>query len=350
MKATVNRAALARIVKTVQPAAQKASNTLAILAGVRIEVTADSLSATCTDLDLAIHSTTSIEPGETGIVVVPAGLFSKLADKLSGETIDLYSDGEQLTVTAGETVASLPLFDASEWPKVPQVAGKTADVADLDALARILPMAASDPARGHLCALATHDGYAYTTDSYRAARLEAKLPDFLVPAATMVPILHKAETLTVKANASHVEFCDGTTTWTIRQMVGEYPYAGITQLVEVLKASTLILAVPELGESLQRLSVFDVDELKQRRGELTREGDRLRLAVEHPTGTMVDVIACDGTYDSSISLNLTFLADLIAASGDDEVTIGIEDGMKAITCQSHGLQQVCMPLAAVKPK
>src|SRR5688500_13558922 len=107
MKATVPRKALATALKHVTPALARGGS-LPVLAGVRIEATSAGLDLCCSNIELTATSlVVDAHEVTAGVAIPPAQRLQKIVEKLGGENVTLELEENILTITSGETVATV---------------------------------------------------------------------------------------------------------------------------------------------------------------------------------------------------------------------------------------------------
>jgi DNA polymerase-3 subunit beta len=352
MRATVNRKALAAALKSVTPALSRGGS-LPILAGVRIEATSAGLDLCCSNLDLtATALVPDTEDVTDGVAIPPAQLFSRIIDKLGGENVRLSLEDNVLTITSGETVATVRTWLPEEWPKIEAVEGATVSwtAGDVAMIERLVPFAATDTARPGLCAIALVGTEAAATDSYHLGVVH-ELPEVgeaLIPVEAMRLALSGGDPVDVAIGERMVTFTAGTRTISTQLIAESFPkYGG---LIPPSPPHHLTFARHELEAAVDRAelaSIEDKSAKNSRHVRIERDGDKARVwAVDGERGSDVsDTIGCRGDFDLAVAFNPDFLGDLLAAvDTDDEVTLELVDNMKPATVHSGRLTLLVMPV------
>lgn len=131
MKLSIERHALLTGIQQVQKAVTSRT-TIPILSGIRLQVTAQGLYLTATDLEIGIETyipavkdeQTIIQDVEEGGIVLPARFFVDIVKKLPSDTIHIEVQDHFLTTLSGGTSEFHILgMDADEFPRLPQVSG-----------------------------------------------------------------------------------------------------------------------------------------------------------------------------------------------------------------------------------
>lgn len=353
MKATVNRKALASALKQVTPAVAKGGS-LPVLSGVRIEATAAGLDLCCSSIDLTaavvVPDCTEVEPGVT---IPPAALLSRIVDKLGGETVRLELAENVLTITSGETVATVRSFTPEEWPKIEYadtVVG-TWSAHDLSLIERILPIAGTDGNRPMLTGVCLRADEAATTDSYHLGVVAGLPPmgetDVILPAAALRLAIAGEGEVEVAIGGRIATLTQANRSITTHLIEGEYPrYSG---LIPENPPHHLTFARTELAFAVDRAQVTAIADTKSqaRAIKLERDGDKARVWSDDADALaeVTDTIGCQGDYEGRLGFNPDYLAHLLdALEEDDEVELHVIDAMKPTTIHSGRLTLLIMPV------
>ena len=344
MKVTLDRRALVAALKTVLPAVPKASG-LSALTGVRIDAGADAVTFTCSNLDLTIATHLDLEAEDRGTCVVPAALLTKIVSAMGEKRIELVYEGDQLNVTSGTAVTELACYDAASWPALDTADGAhfTLDDDHLAYIARIAPFASSDQSRPMLTAIQFAGRHIAATDSYRLAVVDLgsqwDMPEALVSAEALRTVLASgAERVGMTVGTGHVTFTAETTSWTVRQIVGDYP--AWPNLMRDTSPHELTFDRDQMIDAVHRVSQLSRDatirlELHGMMAALTTKADDV--------GSMTDQVPADGDIDFALGFNGAYLTDLLEAMGDT-VTLGLANGLKPIMATHKRVTGLLMPV------
>lgn len=353
MKATVNRKALSAALKSVLPAVARGGS-LPVLAGVRIEANGAGLDLCCSSIDLTaavvVPDATEVEPG---VAIPPAALLSRIVDKLGGETVRLELDEHVLTITSGETVATVRSFATDEWPKIEiadTIVGTWSSL-DLSLIERILPMASIDGSRPMLIGVCLRGDEAATTDSYHLG-VVGGLPslgetDVVIPATALRLVLGGDGEVEVAIGGKIATLTQGSRSITTHLIEGDYPkYGG---LIPGSPPHRLTFARTELASAVDRAQITAVADTKSqaRAIKLERDGDKARVWSDDADALagVTDTIGCRGDYEGRLGFNPDYLANLLdAVEDDDEVELLVIDAMKPTTIRSGRLTLLIMPV------
>ncbi|ROR72930.1 DNA polymerase III subunit beta [Bogoriella caseilytica] len=97
-----------------------------VLAGVRIEATAESLVLSTFDYEVSARSETAAEVEEAGVVLVSGRLLADICKSLPAKPVDVSLEGTKITLTCGAsrfTLLTMPVDDYPALPQIPQLSG-----------------------------------------------------------------------------------------------------------------------------------------------------------------------------------------------------------------------------------
>lgn len=344
MRAIVDRRDFAKALKVVLPAVPKTGG-FVVLQGVKITCGESGFDLCCTSLDLTIATVVDVGNTTPGEVIVEATRLSRIVDKMAGDHITIDDADGTVTVTSGETVATLRCLPVADWPKIPEPDGElvTLDVETVELVGRILPMASVDKNRPAITGVYIGGGQAAACDGYRLAVVDG-LPELgpaIVPASALATVVDRDETVQVTIDARHAHFAAGPTTWTVRLIEGDYP--NFPKLVRADEPYTLTVGRWALGDAVTRLRALGAEETNG--VILARDGDKLTVSVsDSEIGSLADVVSCGGTWADRLRLNLNYLGQLLAALDGDEVHLNVADGLKPVQARTGRMLQLLMPM------
>jgi DNA polymerase III subunit beta len=349
MKATVNRRNLTAALKTVLPASPRAGGALPVLSGVHIDASDGQLRLTCTNLDLTITTVVEAEVGEPGVVVVPANVTARIIAALTGDTVNLAVDDDQLAVGAGRAATQLRTLDADTWPRITEADGTpaTLDADIITGIRRVLHAASDDMNRPILTGVHFTDGIIEATDSYRLAQVATPTNDVigaLIPADAVKAVLaDNPDVVTVTVNQRSATFTDGITTWTTRLIEGEFPNTGA-----LLRSATNPLRITadatELADAVNTVAALGNSDTGPRVRLTLTDGQLLVENTNAGVGHTETFVDAEGDFTDPIEFNPQQLLDLLDAAGDRPVTIELASQMRPVLAHIDNLTLLLMPV------
>lgn len=351
----VSRKALTAALKTVAPALPKATG-LPALHGVHIDTGTGAV--TCNNLDLAITTTVPIldRDTDTGAVLLPAKVLTRIVGSMSGETVHLSDPDERgdVTVKCGRTKATLPTIPTGDWFAPGDIRGATFTLTagDADRIRRVLHAASVDKTGARLCGIHLTGNLAQATDSYRLAQVELdgtdQLPGVIVPTEALRAALGDAESqLVMVTDGRRAALSNGDTTWTTTLIDCDGGYPSFDRLLRNDSDINITVDVDELLEALKRLgSLGGMDVPSAPR--LTSDGDTLTITRRmQDVGAITDQVDCTGDkLADPICLDGDKLIDLLEQVRGDEVTLGIVDPLKPVLVAEDRFVGLLMPVRA----
>jgi DNA polymerase-3 subunit beta len=120
IKFSLPQSELARAAQTVNQAVPTRS-TLPALMNFHVEVDADGLRLTATDLDTSVSLRLACEDAVPGRTLIPARLFTDLVKNLPADLVTVESEGESVRISSKGGEFSLPTADPDDYPQLPRL-------------------------------------------------------------------------------------------------------------------------------------------------------------------------------------------------------------------------------------
>jgi len=323
---------------------------LPVLAGIKAELSGDTLTLTGHDLELTISVdvTEGVKGREDGVAVLPSRLVSEVVRALAPGAVEVEVDGEQARITAGRSEFTLRVFPTDEFPRVPAPTGDavTLDAGELGAaLRQVVPAASGDDARPILTGVlvaAEADGLRLVaTDSYRLAVRDLPGQNFLgegqsvlVPSRALndlTRVLTGVDSLTLRLGERDASFEAGPVRLTTMLIEGDFPnYRG---LIPTAHPNRLTVSREALLEALRRVKLL-AREATPVRLAMTSDGLDLK-AVTHDVGQAYESL--DAKYEGTeleVAFNPDYLLQGIEVLSGDEVLIETVDSLKPALARS----------------
>lgn len=350
VKFRCERDVLAEAVGSAGRAATNRTGTLPVLAGIRMEVTGDSLVLTGTDLELTIQLTVEVGGERDGAAVVPARLVADIVKALPSGAVEVELLEEELSISAGRSQFSVRPLSLDDYPTQSEPSGEAVTLpAEVmaDALRQVVRAASTDDARavltGVLLASEEEGLRMVATDSYRLAVRD--LPDstvldsgqrVLIPGRALSElqrVMGDAEHLTVRLGDREATFEAGSTRLSTRLIEGEFP--NYRNLLPSSYPNLLTFGKSEMIEAIRRVKILAQDSTPVR---LTLGGDTVQLtAITQDVGNAAEEI--DASYDGAemtVAFNPDYLMAGIDAIDSDDVTLATMDPMKPAVLRGVG--------------
>lgn len=346
MTLSIQRADLARtlaaVTKVVEP-----RQVIPILANVLLSATAGTLTVTGTDLDIQYSAMTPCE-GDLS-TTVDAKRLSDIARRLSGDTVSLALDGDNLVVKSGRSRFTLPTLPVEDFPRFD---GGVFDVefkVDLAALIAPVKFAMStEVTRYYLCGVYLHNPgsglRAVATDGHRLSHNTVPtvgvIPGVIIPAKAVGLI--PAGVIDVGLSKNKIRLATADTIIVSKLIDGTFPDYG--RVIPAGNDRALTVDRSELSHAVARVASVATERGKAARFTLT--ADNLAIDMRSEDGTAHEDVAAeyDGP-DMDIGFNSQYLGDVLGALTGETVTVKLsEAGSPGIFTGDGDVLALCMPM------
>ncbi len=240
MKIRCERDALVEALSIAGRAVSSRGASLAVLSGIQLVASENSLRLTGTDLDLSIQIDIPVTTSDIGTCVIPARLITDIVKSLAPGAVTIESDEQEARVSSGKSQFAVRTLDADEYPRVTATEDFHATLPGgqlADALRQVVRAASSDDARPVLTGvlLSAHDAglRLVATDSYRLAirdLADAKVlqtdQSVLIPSKALgelARLLNSSEDVNVRLDEQEITFSIGEIRLTSRLIEGQFP-------------------------------------------------------------------------------------------------------------------------------
>ncbi len=119
MNVVMNRMELLSVAKRAANIAP-AESPLNVLRGVMLETDAEAMTLTATNLEVVLEQKAPCESKDSDALVINARLLAEVVEKLDGEWVTLFRQGERqsLTIKGGEAIFNVNVWEKGSFPKV----------------------------------------------------------------------------------------------------------------------------------------------------------------------------------------------------------------------------------------
>ena len=119
VKFRCERDVLAEALATAGRAATGRTGTLPVLSGVRLQLVADTLTVTGTDLELTIQLEATVGGERDGGVVLPARLAADIVRSLGAGKVEVSVDGDDVQISGGRSQFAVRPLSLDDYPLLP---------------------------------------------------------------------------------------------------------------------------------------------------------------------------------------------------------------------------------------
>ena len=360
MKFRCERDVLVEALSTAGRAVTSRNTTLPVLAGVRLELSGDTLRVAGTDLDLFIQVEVTVAGQEDGTVVVPSRLVTDIVRALEPGAVRVEADDDEMRIASGRSQFAVRMYQAEDFPKLPvppQQAVTLPAGALADALRQVVRAASTDEGvpiiTGVLMAAEGGSLRLVATDKYRLAvrdlpgagvlgegqqvlvpsRALGELQRLLTSRAKPADGEQAAGTVTLRLGEHDATFEQGTTRLTTRLIPGDFP--NYRQLIPSGYPNRLIVGREPLLDALHRVRLLVRDQITSVRMALRPEGITLTVATADLGTATEDVDAKYEGTEMTVAFNPAYLSEGVEAITSDEVLVEALDPVKQVTLKAN---------------
>ena len=320
------------------------------LAGVRAELSGDTLTLTGSDLDLTISIAVTVSGESDGVAVIPARLATDIVKALEPGAVSFAAADESLSIAAGRSEFSIRLIAGDEFPQLSELGSESVSLSSeqlAEALKQVVLAASSDDSRPILTGVllaAEADGLRLVaTDSFRLAMRDVagvsvldEGQSVLIPSRALGElnrILGQGEAVELKLGDREASFEVGDVKLVTRLIEGEFPnYRG---LIPESHPNLLTVDRSSLLDALRRVKLL-ARESTPIRLEIT-DGSVELVAITQDVGTARESV--EGSYngnDLTVAFNPQFLLEGIEVATGDEISLATIDELKPAVVRSVG--------------
>ena len=339
--------------------------TLPVLSNLLVNVGAEGVSFTGTDLEVEMVARTAAENLEAGEITIPARKLFDICRALpDGVKVKVEQSGERVSVSAGRSRFTLSTLPASEFPViesielVERISLPEATLKDL--IARTAFAMANQDVRYYLNGLLldVRDNVlrCVATDGYRLALAETRLEtristrrQIIIPRKGVLELQGLFESgeglVDLELGRNHLRLTRGGVTFTSKLIDGRFP--DYEAVIPIGADKDVRVGREELRFALQRAAILSNE--KYRGVKLDVSPNRLRIVAHNPEQeeAVEELEVTCSVAELSVGFNVNYLMDALAALSGDEITLSLRDAQSSCLLRkvdSDDTRHVVMPL------
>lgn len=364
MRFSLQREALLKPLQQVVGVVER-RQTLPVLSNLLVNVGADGVSFTGTDLEVEMIARASAEDLIEGEVTIPARKLFDICRALpDGARVKIEQNGERVAVNAGRSRFTLATLPATEFPVidnielVERVSLPEATLKDL--MSRTAFAMAHQDVRyylnGLLLELRDNALRCVATDGHRLALAETRLEgevsarrQIIIPRKGILELQGLFEAgeglVDLEFCRNHLRLKRGGVTFTSKLIDGRFP--DYEAVIPIGADKDVRVNREELRSALQRAAILSNE--KYRGVKLEVSPNRLRIVAHNPEQeeAVEELEARTGVSDLSVGFNVNYLMDALAALTGDEILLSLRDAQSSCLLRkvdSDDTRHVIMPL------
>ena len=339
--------------------------TLPVLSNLLVNVGAEGVSFTGTDLEVEMVARTAAENLEAGEITIPARKLFDICRALpDGVKVKVERSGERVSVSAGRSRFTLSTLPASEFPViesielVERISLPEATLKDL--IARTAFAMANQDVRYYLNGLLldVRDNVlrCVATDGHRLALAETRLEtristrrQIIIPRKGVLELQGLFESgeglVDLELGRNHLRLTRGGVTFTSKLIDGRFP--DYEAVIPIGADKDVRVGREELRFALQRAAILSNE--KYRGVKLDVSPNRLRIVAHNPEQeeAVEELEVTCSVAELSVGFNVNYLMDALAALSGDEITLSLRDAQSSCLLRkvdSDDTRHVVMPL------
>lgn len=339
--------------------------TLPVLSNLLVNVGAEGVSFTGTDLEVEMVARTAAENLEAGEITIPARKLFDICRALpDGVKVKVEQSGERVSVSAGRSRFTLSTLPASEFPViesielVERISLPEATLKDL--IARTAFAMANQDVRYYLNGLLldVRDNVlrCVATDGHRLALAETRLEtristrrQIIIPRKGVLELQGLFESgeglVDLELGRNHLRLTRGGVTFTSKLIDGRFP--DYEAVIPIGADKVVRVGREELRFALQRAAILSNE--KYRGVKLDVSPNRLRIVAHNPEQeeAVEELEVTCSVAELSVGFNVNYLMDALAALSGDEITLSLRDAQSSCLLRkvdSDDTRHVVMPL------
>ncbi|MGB0134711.1 DNA polymerase III subunit beta [Dokdonella sp.] len=339
--------------------------TLPVLSNLLVNVGADGVSFTGTDLEVEMIARTSADDLVEGEVTIPARKLFDICRALpDGAKVKVEQNGERVSVSAGRSRFTLATLPASEFPVVDNI----------EVVERVtLPEATLKDLIGRTAFAMAHQDVRYylngllldvrdeslrcvATDGHRLALAETKLDSkisarrqIIIPRKGVLELQGLFESgdgdVELELGKNHMRLRRGGVTFTSKLIDGRFP--DYEAVIPIGADKDVRVGREELRFALQRAAILSNE--KYRGVKLEVSPNKMRIVAHNPEQeeAVEELEVQTSVSDLSVGFNVNYLMDALAALSGEEIILSLRDAQSSCLLRkvdSDDTRHVVMPL------
>lgn len=341
---------------------------LPVLSNILFEAGNNSLKLSATNLEVGVIKEIPAEVIEGGAITIPSKTLNEVISSLSGNEIELNTEGELLKIQSGKFKADLNGISAAEFPAIPQSAIKGFEIPKelfKSTIPQISFAAAVDEGRPVLTGVLTEitdgrfevvatDGFRLAHKSFSDEKLKGINFKALIPRRTLDELVKLASEesdaeaieVSVTDNLNQVVFKVGKTVLSSRLIEGNFPTW--EKIIPSQFAVSAVVNKEEIIKGLKLASVFARSEANVIKLNLKKEGIQISSETRELGHQDVTIEAEVSGEELMVAFNFRYLIDAVSVCPGEKLKISFSGVLSPTLVtpaeESKGLEYIVMPI------
>jgi DNA polymerase-3 subunit beta len=364
MRLSIQREALLRPLQHVVGVVER-RQTLPVLSNLLVQVDADGVAFTGTDLEVEMIARATAEQLDAGEVTIPARKLFDICRALpDGAKIKIETKGDRAVVSSGRSRFTLSTLPASEFPLIDNI--ELVERVSLPEAALKTLMERTGFAMAHQDVRYYLNGMLFdlresalrcvATDGHRLAMAESRL-DQMIQSPRQIIVPRKGvmelqglfesgdEVVEIEFGRNHLRLRRDKVTFTSKLIDGRFP--DYEAVIPIGADKEVRVPRDELRAALQRAAILSNE--KYRGVKIEVEPNRMRIIAHNPEQeeAVEELEAQTGVAELAVGFNVGYLLDALGALDGEEVLLCLRDGQSSCLIRkpdTDDVRHVIMPL------
>ncbi len=353
MKLKLDREALLRPLQQVAGVVER-RQTLPVLSNVLLQVTAEGLSVTGTDLEVELIGRVVLEAAEPGDVTVPARKLLDIVRELPDKAeVELEFTDQRLTIKSGRFRSALSTLPADDFPTVDRSATEVTTSLNAKALKRLIDRTSFAMAQqdvryflngmllelggGHVRTVAT-DGHRLAMSSLALEGGAEEVRQVIVPRKGVLELQRLLNELDgdVEVTIGSNHLCASTSDFTLTTKLVDGRFPDYERVVPRNGDKVVLADKQEFRQALSRTAILSNEKFRGIRVNLS--SGQLQLTANNPEQEEAEeIVSVD--YDGGeleVGFNVSYIQDVLGVVDGDKVRITLHDGNSSALMEEPG--------------
>jgi len=340
--------------------------TMPVLGTVLIGAAKDGISLSATDLDVSVTSRIEGEVGEEGTIAAPARKLAEISKSLSGDKVDIETDGEKVKVQCGKARFVINGRYSADFPQLPKQESKAVFNVSKELLSTMISKTSyavsTDISRPALCGVlweVDRQGLSMVaTDGHRLAKVESNVSiEGVNKTEVIVPIKALSALKTFSEDSKEIEIGLGENSIRfnlygnlVYSRLLEGPFPNYKKVIPTSNEKELVVSKSLLSEATKRVSILSDALTHQVIFSLAKDKLTLNVVTQELGEATEEIEASYNDDPMDIGYNANYIMDVLKTIDTDDIVFMLDRpdnaGLIRPSSESGDMKHICiiMPL------